>query len=159
SAAARTAFMDMLAAHGLDARVRLHPRVPFPAVRSILNRARTGVVPLPDVAKFRTNVPMKLFEYLAAGVPAVASDLPPSRALLGGTDAVLLVPPGDHAAFADALDGLLGDPLHAARLARRGRELVDERFHWEREERALLAVYSNLLAGPGLRAMARELHA
>src|SRR5438876_837361 len=104
----------------------------------------TGVVPLPDVRKFRTNVPMKLSEYLAAGVPAVASDLPPSRALLGGADAVALVPAGDHVAFADTLAGLLADPAEAARRARRGRELVAERFHWEREEQSLLAVYSDL---------------
>jgi len=64
-------------------------------------------VPLPAAAKFRVNVPMKLFEYLAAGVAAVASDLPGTRALLDGSDAALLVPPGDHDAFADALtDGI-----------------------------------------------------
>ena len=159
SAAAGTAFAGTLALHGLDDRVRLHRRVPFPAVRDVLSRARTGVVPLPDARKFRTNVPMKLFEYLAAGVPAVTSDLPPSRALLAGSDAAVLVPAGDHAAFADALAGLLADPAHAARLARRGRELIDERLHWEREERALLAVYRKLLSGPGLGAVSRELHA
>src|SRR5690349_17794408 len=86
SGAARRAFAAALARAGLGERVRLSGRVPFPAVKELLARARTGVVPLPDVAKFRVNVPMKLFEYLAAGVPAVASDLPGTRALLDGSD-------------------------------------------------------------------------
>jgi len=150
SSAAKDAFATALARDGVQTRVRLRPRMPFADVAALLRAARTGVVPLPDVAKFRTNVPMKLFEYLAAGVPAVASDLPPTRALLAGSDAAVLVPPGDYDAFAEALAGLLRDTDGAARLARRGREAVLERFHWEREERTLLGVYSELLCGPGL---------
>src|SRR5262249_18063017 len=102
---ARREFAMALARPGLADRVRLRGRVPFPEVKTILRDARTGLVPLPDVPKFRVNVPMKLFEYLAAGVPAVASDLPATRALLDGSDAAILVPPGDHAAFAEALAG------------------------------------------------------
>jgi glycosyltransferase involved in cell wall biosynthesis len=111
-------------------------------------------VPLPDVAKFRTNVPMKLFEFMAAGVPAVTSDLPPARRLVGDDGGVLFVPPGDAAAFADALGGLLGDPARAARLGRRGRDLVVERCHWEREELKLVALF-DALRGAG-RARGRE---
>jgi glycosyltransferase involved in cell wall biosynthesis len=159
SAAARRAFETALAGGGVADRVQLRGRVPFPAVKDILREARTGVVPLPDVPKFRVNVPMKLFEYLAAGVPAVASDLPATRALLDGSDAAVLVPPGDHAGFADALAGLLRDPGQAAALARRGREAVDDRFHWEREERTLLRVYAGLLCGPALHGVAEEMHA
>jgi glycosyltransferase involved in cell wall biosynthesis len=159
SAAARTAFGAMLAANGLGERVRLRRRIPFHQVPELLRATRTGIVPLPDVPKFRTNVPMKLFEFMAAGVPAVASDLPPTRGLLGDLDAAVLVPPGDHAAFAEAVAGLLGDRDRADRLARRGREAVEERFNWEREERTLLATYARLLCGPALGALAEELHA
>jgi glycosyltransferase involved in cell wall biosynthesis len=154
---ARRTFAAALARAGLSERVRLSGRVPFPAVKDLLASARTGVVPLPDVAKFRVNVPMKLFEYLAAGVPAVASDLPGTRELLAGSDAAILVPPGDHQAFADALADLLRDPARAAALARRGRAAVEERFHWEREERTLLRVYAGLPCRAGVRRVAEEM--
>jgi glycosyltransferase involved in cell wall biosynthesis len=143
--AARAAFAARVAEGGMGDRVRLAPRLGFDAIRDFLRGARTGVVPLPDVPKFRTNVPMKVFEYLAAGVPAVTSDLPPIRRVLDGTDAAILVPPGDAGAFADALAHLLTDQAAAAAQARRGRALVDERLHWEREERVLLARYATLL--------------
>jgi glycosyltransferase involved in cell wall biosynthesis len=130
--------------------------VPFPDVPALLRGARTGVVPLPDLPKFRTNLPMKLFEYLAAGVPAVTSDLPPVRRLLDGSDAARLVPPGDHAAFGTALADLLRHPAEAAELARRGRQAVRERFHWEGEETRLVRLYAALLCGPGLRTAMEE---
>jgi glycosyltransferase involved in cell wall biosynthesis len=142
--AARFRFDRALADAGIADRVRLRPRVPFDAVPALVRGTRTGVVPLPDVAKFRTNVPMKLFEFMAAGVPAVTSDLPPARGLVGEDCGVVFVPPGDAAAFADALGGLLGDPSRAAHLGRRGRELVLERCHWEREEPALVALFDGL---------------
>lgn len=159
SARAWAEFAEGLARHGLNGRMTLRPRVPFRQVPALLGLARTGVVPLPDVAKFRTNVPMKLFEYLAAGVPVVTSDLPPARRLLEGSDAAVLVPPGDHDAFADALARLVRDPGAAAALARRGLELVRERCHWEREEAMLLRVYGDLLCGPGVASLAAAMQA
>jgi glycosyltransferase involved in cell wall biosynthesis len=148
--AAGAAFTRGLVADGLADRVQLRPRIAFPDVPAFLQGARTGIVPLQDVPKFRSNIPVKLFEYLAAGVPAVASDLPPTRALLDGTDAAVLVPPDDHAAFADALAGLLRDPARAEAQARRGRAAMEERFHWEREEPTLLRLYGELLGGPAM---------
>ena len=147
---AGAAFTRGLVADGLADRVQLRPRIAFPDVPAFLQGARTGIVPLQDVPKFRSNIPVKLFEYLAAGVPAVASDLPPTRALLDGTDAAVLVPPDDHAAFADALAGLLRDPARAEAQARRGRAAMEERFHWEREEPTLLRLYDELLGGPAM---------
>lgn len=152
-------FAEGLAKNGLNGRMTLRPRVPFGEVPALVRLARTGVVPLPDVPKFRTNVPMKLFEYMAAGVPTVTSDLPPARRLLAGCDGAVLVPPGDHEAFADALARLLQDPEAAAAVARRGVEMVRERFHWEREEAMLLRAYGDLLCGPGVASLAAEMHA
>jgi glycosyltransferase involved in cell wall biosynthesis len=156
SAPARDAFVREVAAAGLAHRVALRPRVAFTDVPALLRAARTAVVPLPDLAKFRRNLPMKLFEYMAAGVPAVASDLPPIRALLGDSGGAVLVPPGDHGAFADALAGLLRDPAAAAAQARRGRAVMEARLTWEHEEPRLVRLYAALLCGPGLQAAAPE---
>jgi len=159
SPASRSRFDRAVARDGLVGRVWLLGRLPFGRIPALLLRARTGVVPLPDVPKFRTNVPMKLFEFLAAGVPAVASDLPPTRRLLAGDDVAVLVPPGDHEAFAEALAELLRDRDRAAALARRGRAAVADRFHWEREERTLTGVYASLFWGPGVAPVAEEMRA
>ena len=63
--------------------------------------------------------PLKLFEYMAAGRPIVASDLPSIREVLRDGVNALLVPPGDPVAMAAAIARLLGDRALAARLAAR----------------------------------------
>jgi glycosyltransferase involved in cell wall biosynthesis len=159
SAAAHDTFQATLESAGIAGDVRRTPPIRFTEVPAFLHAARTGVVPLPDVPKFRRNIAVKLFEYLGAGVPPVASDLPPVRALLGDGGGAVLVPPGDHAAFAAALADLLDRPEHAAAVARRGRELVLERFHWEAQEPKLLRLYADLLCGPGLGAVTEAIRA
>jgi glycosyltransferase involved in cell wall biosynthesis len=66
---------------------------------------------------FRNCVlPLKLFAYLAAGRPILAPRAPDTAELLGDGENALLVPPGDPAAAAAALDRLLGDKALAKRL-------------------------------------------
>jgi glycosyltransferase involved in cell wall biosynthesis len=82
--------------------------------------------------------PVKGLEYMAAGLPLVAFDLPESRALADG--AAVLLPPGDTSAFADAVVELLQDPQARARLGGAGQERVRHRLSWERQSRVYLSV-------------------
>jgi glycosyltransferase involved in cell wall biosynthesis len=81
--------------------------------------ADIGAVTLDDAClSYRLALPNKLFEYLRAGLPVVASDLPELRAVVAGHDVGLLTPPGDAAAIADALARLVSNGDLRARLAR-----------------------------------------
>jgi glycosyltransferase involved in cell wall biosynthesis len=80
-------------------------------------------------------------EALACGTPVVAADLPALREVLGGHAA--LVPPGDAAALADALAGVLDDPGgEPARAARRAHAAA---FTWAACARTTLAAYHRAL--------------
>jgi glycosyltransferase involved in cell wall biosynthesis len=86
-------------------------------------------------------------EALRAGTPLVATRTGGLPGLLG--DGALLVPPGDAAALAEAVGGLLADPARAAALAAAGRA---QAAGWPDEAataRALAAVYRELLGPPG----------
>jgi glycosyltransferase involved in cell wall biosynthesis len=83
--------------------------------------------------------PLKLAEYLAAGLPVVApaaGELP--HQLEDGTDAVL-VPPGDVAAMAAALTELRDDPDRRQRLSVAARATAEAHFSWDARVRAVLA--------------------
>lgn len=84
--------------------------------------------------------PLKIFEYLAAGVPTVASRVGQIEEVI--TDGVhgLLVPPGDPAALAEALERLEGDRGLRQSLAVRGRRLVLEHHGWDRTVSRILAL-------------------
>lgn len=85
----------------------------------------------------RYRSPGKLFEYMAAGNPIVACDLPVIREVLGEEPAAALVPQDSPAALAAAIEDILGDAAKASRLAAAARERV-ESFTWEARARSVL---------------------
>ena len=119
-------------------RVELRGHVPYDQVPGVLAGASVALLPLPDepVARLFTS-PLKLFDYMAAGVPIVASDLPALREVLRHEENALLARPGDPDAFADAVRRLLADPALAARLGAQARADV-HRYSWDARADALL---------------------
>lgn len=102
---------------GVADRIEFTGFLPHQRVAGALAGAAVAVVPLPDnpMARYFTS-PLKLFEYMAAGLPIVASDLPALREVLRDGQNGLLVRPDDPAALAAALRRLLGEPALAERL-------------------------------------------
>jgi glycosyltransferase involved in cell wall biosynthesis len=91
-----------------SADVRLHGRLPHEAAMSLVASASLGVSPLRDLPNYRWSPPTKVEEYLAVGVPVVATDLPGTAAVAEGR-AVVLVPSGDVDALAEALESAVAD--------------------------------------------------
>ena len=90
--------------------------------------------------------PLKLFEYLAAGRPIVASDFPVLREVLADEQTALLVPPAAPAALAAAVRRLLADPALAGRLSANGLELA-RRNSWLARQQRILGFINQRLAG------------
>ena len=124
-------------------------------VRAALAEARAGLVVLHPEPIYLDSQPVKLFEYMAAGLPVIASDFPPWRKIIRGAGCGLLVDPLDPAAIARAADYLLTHPREAEAMGRRGRQAVRDCVNWDREADKLLGLYRRL--GPA--APARRLAA
>jgi glycosyltransferase involved in cell wall biosynthesis len=110
---------------GVVERVEFRGFVPHAEVRAAISGAGVAVLPLPDnlMARYFTS-PLKMFDYMAAGTPIVASDLPTVREVLTDGDNALLVPPEDAASMAAAIRRLLVNPGLADRLRRTAYEQV-----------------------------------
>ena len=102
---------------------RRHDEIPL-----VLAAANVALAPYPALDGFAFS-PLKLFEYLAAGVPIVASDLGQLREVLGGGELGRLVPPGDARALADGILESFGD--HARDRARRARAHALRAHSWD----------------------------
>jgi phosphatidylinositol alpha-mannosyltransferase len=89
---------------------------------------------------------MVLTRGLACALPVVASDIPGYRSVLEGDAGGVLVPPGDHVALADAVVDLLADEDARQLRGAAARELVVERYAWERIAARLLEIYESVAA-------------
>ena len=135
------AYMSLASSVGLDpSAVRFVDRVASAEMPTWMAALDAGAMPYPAVAHYVTSMsPMKMFEYMAAGLPIVATDLPAIREVLeDGTNAVL-VAPGDPRALAAALAKVLDDPVAARSMGERARQAAAQNTWRDRAERALAA--------------------
>lgn len=95
-----------------------------------------------DTARWMS--PMKMFEYMATGVPVVSSDLPVLREVLVDGENSLLAPPDDADAWAACLDALHADPARAAAIGLRAHDDYRAAHTWTRRAEALLAAGESL---------------
>lgn len=116
-----------------------------PEIADLLGRARIGLVLLHPVDNYIEAQPNKLFEYMAAGIPVVASDFPSWRAIVEGAGCGLLVDPLDPDGIARAIEWLLSHPTEAAAMGQRGREAVHRRYTWDAEGARLVDFYRTTL--------------
>jgi glycosyltransferase involved in cell wall biosynthesis len=131
--------------HGVQDRVSFLPSVPLEELLADTAQADVGVTLLQDTCEnHRLALPNKLFEYIAARVPVVASALPETLSLVESYGVGWCVPPGDPATLAQTLSLALsrrGDPELRGRLASAAEELS-----WEHESERLIELYERLAA-------------
>ncbi|WP_018866771.1 MULTISPECIES: glycosyltransferase [unclassified Thioalkalivibrio] len=138
---------DELAALDGWQRVEFHGWASRPQVTAILGNVRAGLVVLHPTKNYPDAYPVKMFEYMAAGLPVIASDFPLWREIVDGAGCGLLVDPQDPDAIAGAMAWLLAHPDEAEAMGRRGREAVERQYNWAPEADKLLALYEQLMSG------------
>jgi glycosyltransferase involved in cell wall biosynthesis len=130
-------------------RMELIPWQPHQRIVRELLGSRVGLIllhPLPNHDDpIRSN---KLFEYMGAGIPVVASDLPQWREIVRGIGCGLVVDVRDPAAIAAAIQYLLEHPAEAEAMGERGKAAVWREFNWDGEELRLLSLYARLTGEP-----------
>ena len=114
-------------------------------VLRLLANSHVGVVPLHALPRFVDSQPVKLFEYMAAGLPVVASDFPLWRQIIDSSECGLLVPPSNPQALAEAMRWLQAHPEQAHAMGARGRAAVRNQYNWQCEADKLTAFYERIL--------------
>lgn len=113
-------------------------------VRSLLNESVAGLVTLHPVINYLDSLPVKMFEYMAAGLPVIASDFPYWKGIIETNECGLCVDPLDPKAIAQAIDYLVTHPAEAEQMGRNGQKAVHEKYNWTIEEAKLLEFYTSL---------------
>jgi|AntRauTorckE6833_2_1112554.scaffolds.fasta_scaffold01820_3 glycosyltransferase involved in cell wall biosynthesis len=89
--------------------------------------------------------PNKLFEYMYAGLPVVASDFPLWRDIVEGNECGLLVDSLDPEEIGEAILWLYNNPDEATKMGKNGRSAVIKKYNWRAEEEKLLELYASLV--------------
>lgn len=113
-------------------------------VRKLLNESVAGLVTLHPVINYLDSLPVKMFEYMATGLPVIASNFPLWKQIVEGNQCGLCVDPLDPKNIAQAIDYLITHPAEAEQMGRNGQKAVYEKYNWDIEEAKLLSFYKEL---------------
>ncbi|GAB3422306.1 glycosyltransferase [Massilia agilis] len=125
-------------------RVVAHGHLDRAGVRHVMGRAVAGLVTLHPVVNYLDALPVKMFEYMAAGIPVIASRFPLWREIVEGAACGVCVDPGDPAAIAAAIDHFVLHPELAMRMGENGRRAVLDKYNWQPESRKLVDFYAHI---------------
>lgn len=129
------------------ARVNEHGFLDRAGVRDVMQRSVAGVVTFHPLPNHLDALPTKMFEYMASGIPVIASDFPLWRDIIEGNDCGVCVDPLDSAAIAAAIDQLVLNPAKARRQGQNGRRAVLETYNWAAQATRLIDFYRGLSHG------------
>jgi len=120
------------------------PWVDHASVFDYISVARIGLVPLLPVCQYPQSLPIKLFEYMACGIPVLAADLPSIRPYVEQSMAGLLYDSTSPDALAAGVLRMLSDKDGLRRMGENGRRAVQEKWNWDKMEARLFEVYDEL---------------
>jgi glycosyltransferase involved in cell wall biosynthesis len=133
--------------HAAWRRVDWLSQLPRSKVATLLRRVRAGLVLFKDEPNHVTAYPTKMFEYMSAGIPLIASDFPLWRQIVNDARCGVVVDPTDSRAIARAIEYVVTNEADACRMGRAGLDAATQTYNWASEEAKLVTLYRELAAG------------
>ncbi|HAU32208.1 MAG: Glycosyl transferase group 1 [Desulfotomaculum sp. 46_296] len=141
----RAELEEFVNGHDLQERVTITGRVAPAEVYSYYEKADIGLCLLHPVENNLKSLVTKLFEYMSAGIPILASNFPRWSRLLEKTKAGLTANPLDPSEIALQICALIDNPELRLSMGLSGREAYEKSFNWSGEEKKLICFYEKLL--------------
>jgi glycosyltransferase involved in cell wall biosynthesis len=114
-------------------------------IASVFRKTQVGLVLFHPEPNHIEAQPNKLFEYMSAGLPVIASHFPLWKEIVEGNRCGLTINPLNPQEIADAIRYIFENPNEAEEMGQRGREAVETKYNWLKEEKKLLAFYELIL--------------
>ena len=140
----REKMVQTIKQYGLENNVLFLPNIRPQDIMEYLNQARIAMVPTLDIPRHRHAIPNKIFEYMAAGLPIVASDLPNNRKFIESNGCGFIVSSAVAQEFANKVKHLLANVDEARKMGEKGIEVFNDEFNWEKEILKLQDFYIRL---------------
>lgn len=114
-------------------------------ISNILANSKVGMVTLYPQINYLDSLPIKMFEYMLAAIPVIASDFPLWKEIIEGNNCGICVNPLNPMEIAEGIKKIISDDVTSEKMGRNGRQVVLEKYNWGVEEKKLIAIYNKLL--------------
>ena len=114
-------------------------------VSEVLAKSHAGIVTFLPEPNHINAQPNKMFEYMSAGLPVIASNFSLWREIIEGNQCGICVDPRNPKAIGDAMQYLIDNPQEAEQMGNNGLKAIELKYNWKIEEKKLLTLYKNFL--------------
>lgn len=116
-------------------------------VRNLMSRAMAGLVVIYPEPNYISSLPIKMFEYMSAGIPVIASNFPLWQQIIEDNQCGICIDPCNPQALAEAIERVFENPDIAQKMGENGRKAVVSKYNWKMESTKLVHLYHDLLSG------------
>lgn len=117
-------------------------------IKKVLESSFAGLVTLHPTQNYKDALPVKMFEYMAAGVPVISSNIPLWKNIIETENCGVCVDPLSIYEIAEAIEFLSQNISVAEEMGRNGREAIAIKYNWTKESEKLINLYNTLLSEP-----------
>jgi len=136
---------DLLKTESLNENITLHDAVPYRKVADYYNKSKIGLVLLQKVKTFEVSMPIKIFEYMAFGLPIIGSDFGHMKDYIERDACGIAVTPNDTEAISRAIVKMLKDEELWMKYSENGRNAAKSKYRWDLELEKLIGYYKTAL--------------
>ncbi len=110
----------------------------------LLSKVKIGLLLLHPVPNYLIGLSTKIFEYLAAGLPIIASDIQHYKEIIEINNCGYCINPFDIDTIADKVRFLINNGHVAEQMGLNGRKAIEQYYNWENEEKKLIELYNKI---------------
>lgn len=114
-------------------------------VSKIYSQSKAGLVTLRPIVNYLDALPVKMFEYMAAGLPVISSNITLWKEIVEGNNCGICVNPLEPKEIAQAIEYIISHPKEAEQMGQNGKKSVLEKYNWGVEEKKLFEIYKELI--------------
>lgn len=114
-------------------------------VTKIFSESKAGLVTLRPIVNYLDALPVKMFEYMASGLPVISSNIKLWKEIIDDSCCGICVNPLEPKEIAEAIEYIISHPKEAEQMGQNGKKAVFEKYNWQVEEKKLFEVYEELI--------------
>lgn len=114
-------------------------------IEMLYNESKIGMAVLEKTPNHINSLAIKLFEYMAAGIPIICSDFPLWKEIVEQNGCGICVDPCSTKMIIKAIEKILGNPQLAKQMGDCGKKTVQEKYNWDKEKNILLELYESYI--------------